>query len=148
MQGAAVPRVFQLELLVDIMPSVRKHVHHAHFHTSRPAYTNITDGIVIADNCLYQNGMPTFRIVILSMQIGWYCHWDVGSNTLWYLPMCFESTNGVCQLTPCGKTTISENNMSTMALHVSLTMTHTVDLATPKRCPMVRYSQGVAESKW
>ena len=64
-------------------------------------------------------------------------------STLNHTLFCLEPTNYITTL-PCGNLIYTSSKTWTIALHVSWTITHTVERATPNKCPMVRYSLHVA----
>ena len=118
-------------------------------YTSRPANTHISKEVIVIDNSLQEHRVPTFPIIIISVVHCRRWNWNMaainGPSTLDQTPpFSLNPSTTLESSTPYGKCIYVFRSTSTIALQVSQTITHTIHLATPNKCAIVRYSPQVA----
>ena len=113
-----------------------------------PSNVDISKLILIINNTLNYNRIPTFTIIVIGVVIGWSCDGYVRSidctYTLWKSPCFLEPCTTLLRCSLAGNLMYLFIRTFTIAAQVSCTMLQTVHLAMPNRCPIVRYSTEVA----
>ena len=119
-------------------------------HTSWPADAEVSEEVIVIHNCLHQHGVPTFTIVIVCMIHGrCICDPSIRPADCGMPNFSLNPLTTSFKPSPDGNRMYIGRSFRTIALHVSLTITQTVQWAIPKRWATLQYAAGVAKTqKW